>query len=49
MKHSIRYIRVNYSQGGKGLNIQVLRGMELREYSYSNKNSHNMSLLTVDC
>lgn len=37
MKHSIRYIQVNYTTKGAGKSIQVLRGMEIRQYSYSAK------------
>ena len=33
MKHSIRFIQVNYEEG-LGKNILVLRGMEVREYAY---------------
>ena len=48
MKHSIRFIRFQYSPSGKGRKIIVLRGMEVREYPYTDKNSHNLSLLTID-
>jgi hypothetical protein len=34
MKHSIRYIQVNYPTG-YGKNIFVIRGMQIREYTYS--------------
>lgn len=47
MKHSIRYIQTNYYQGtGRGKSIQILRGMEIREYPYNRKHSHKLNLLT---
>lgn len=49
MKHSIRYIQTNYYQGtGRGKNIQILRGMELREYPYSDTRANKLTLLTLD-
>lgn len=37
MKHSIRYIQVNYTGRGAGFSITVIRGMELRDYKYSTR------------
>jgi hypothetical protein len=34
MKHSIRFIQVNYTRKGAGENILILRGMEIRSYKY---------------
>lgn len=47
MKHSIRYIQYNYYQGtGRGKSLMIVRGMEIREYSYSYKNADKLTLLT---
>ena len=48
MKHSIRYILFKYSRSGKGQRIDILRGMEIRSYSYSSMRAMRLSLLTVD-
>jgi hypothetical protein len=49
MKHSIRFIQFKYSYTGKhGQRIIILRGMELRDYPYSDKNAYKLNLLTYD-
>lgn len=47
MKQSIRYIEFNYDERGRGGNIVILRGMELREYTlilWDKYNSHEVGL-----
>lgn len=46
MKHSVRYIQVNYFPSGKGKNIQIIRGMEMREYKYSQQRCNAVSFYT---
>jgi hypothetical protein len=48
MKHSIRYIEFRYSHTGKyGVEILILRGMEIRSYAYTDKNASRLSLATM--
>ena len=47
MKHSIRFVQFKFYPSGKGKSILILRGMDVREYSYSHKNVHNLNMLTA--